>query len=236
MKNLAFVDLDKTLIFSKRSLPENLAEGAITCFQREDDEERGCWMPKAYLDFLIDNNCEIIIVTARDFSDVAKLNLPFKASYTVCNFGALIYKDSKLIKNNISDNDLSQMQGFKKYIESRFFMTPTKSHLHDSKDVVWHFIRQHEASAQMDFSLINSVVKTRFKNLVAQINGRHFDVFPRSCLKEIAVKYILDEEYSGIETFKFGMGDSVIDHGFMSLCDLAITPTASQLFNALGDK
>jgi HAD superfamily hydrolase (TIGR01484 family) len=234
MKRIAFVDLDKTLIFSKRSIPTGLEKDLITCYQREGSSDRGCWMPKEYLDTLLSVADEIIVITARDISNIKKLNLPFVPVMTVCNFGAVIYKDEELVKCNISSSDLLEMKRFYENASELTGSLPSSSHKHEGKDVVWHYVSENSNESEARLKLTKEYLRTNFPTLTTQINGRQFDVFPKSCLKENAVKYILDNYYTN-NTFTFGMGDSVIDHKFMSLCNLAITPTSSQLFNSLGD-
>ncbi len=231
MKNVAFIDLDKTFIFSRRSAPMNAGE-LINCFQRKNEPHRGCWMPKAYLDTLIDLNCEIVIVTARDKADIDKLSLPFLPSYVVCNFGAAIYKEDKLIIDNLAKKDIAQMEYFKKHLCTSI-AKPSKVHLHNGNCAVWHFVFDSDSNANEKRLAVDGFIKNdeNLKGLTTQINGRHFDVFPKSCLKEGAVKYLISTVFGN--HFKFGFGDSVIDHEFMSLCDIAVMPTQSQLFNAL---
>jgi HAD superfamily hydrolase (TIGR01484 family) len=235
MKRVAFVDLDKTLIFSKRNIPSGLENDLITCYQREGEPDRGCWMPKSYLDTLLSVSDEIIIVTARDIGNIKKLNLPFIPIMTVCNFGALIYKGDELIKSNILQSDVLEMKRFGEQAEAQTGISPSSSHKHEEKDVVWHYVSDNSNYSEMKFKSIKEYLDREFSTLTAQINGRQFDVFPSSCLKENAVKYILDHHYSNNKIFTIGMGDSIVDHKFMSLCNLAITPTTSQLFNSLGD-
>lgn len=231
MKRVAFVDLDKTLIFSKRSIPSGMSD-VITCFQRKDDPNRGCWMPKSYMELLSDLNCEIVVVTARDKADIDKLNLPFEAKQVVCNFGALIYENGETIHSNLSSEDLKAMEEFGSDPRIGKIAHPTRSHKHLEKDVVWHYVYVSEHFAKNAEEEVAAFIAEHYPELTTQRNGRHFDVFPSSCLKENAVKDLIEGKYKNY--FKLGFGDSVVDHGFMSLCDLAITPSKSQLFNQIG--
>jgi hydroxymethylpyrimidine pyrophosphatase-like HAD family hydrolase len=231
MNNVAFIDLDKTFIFSKRSVPRDAGE-LINCYQRPEDKSRGCWIPKSYLDMLLDLNCEIVIVTARSKLDVDKLNLPFEPAYTVCNFGSSIYKGSELVVQNLSKQDIDTMIEFEESCPD-YLPTPTKVHLSQGDVAVWHYVFDSEIEAQHAHNEVDKFINNSdtLSRLVTQRNGRHFDVFPKSCLKETAVKQLISKKYKTF--FKLGFGDSIIDHGFMSLCHIAVTPTDSQLFQSL---
>jgi len=234
MKNVAFVDLDKTLIFSKRSIPKP-EHGVITCYQRDDEPDRGCWMPQPYLQMLTGLKCEIVIVTARDKADIDKLNLPFEASYTVCNFGSATYKKDTRINSLITQSGLDALKEFYFDCAATEHLSPNKLHKDNGNNVVLHYVLPDEAQAQYYEKIFQDIIEgnTAYSELTTQRNGRHFDVFLKACLKENAVRNLIEKRYQ--EFFKFGIGDSIIDHGFMSLCDMAITPTNSQLFNNIGE-
>ncbi|MBB6098636.1 hydroxymethylpyrimidine pyrophosphatase-like HAD family hydrolase [Deinobacterium chartae] len=64
-------------------------------------------------------------------------------------------------------------------------------------------------------------------------NGNNITVLPRAVSKERAVAFLMERlraEHG--ELFTLGVGDSISDFGFMSLCDFAVTPQGSQIARA----
>lgn len=63
------------------------------------------------------------------------------------------------------------------------------------------------------------------------INGNNMAVVPPSIGKRAAVAYVIEKlRREHADLFTIGAGDSFTDAPFMSLCDVALVPTASQLW------
>jgi hydroxymethylpyrimidine pyrophosphatase-like HAD family hydrolase len=68
----------------------------------------------------------------------------------------------------------------------------------------------------------------------AHVNGNNVAFLPPGLGKAIAVDWLMSKlghELAGLPVI--GIGDSLTDAGFMGLCDLAITPTRSQLWQRM---
>jgi len=234
MKKYIFSDLDKSLIFSSRSIPDKVKSSSICCFSRGCDNSRGLWVPKPYLDMINSLDGEIVIVTAREKKDVDKLELPFNYSYLICNFGAEVYGNDRRLNTLFNNEDAVLMSDFIALLSENNLSKPLKYNLVNDLPAVAHYVFSTESEAKEEFERIKGGTSALKDRLSYQINGRHFDIFPRNCGKEKSVEWLIKNFFQA-PAFYFGVGDSIIDHEFLKLCDIAITPTNSQLFNNIGE-
>jgi hydroxymethylpyrimidine pyrophosphatase-like HAD family hydrolase len=83
--------------------------------------------------------------------------------------------------------------------------------------------------------LMNRVGKQNTEGFIVHINDRNLAFMPPYASKRCAVaflKQVFKNKTKGQITF-FGLGDSLSDSGFMSICDFQIIPSNSQLAEAL---
>ena len=86
--------------------------------------------------------------------------------------------------------------------------------------------------------LLDSIIKVHPHivdgSLYWHLNGNNLAVLPKIINKESAVSYLIDGyKRQHPELVTFGAGDSKTDAPFMALCDYALIPKNTQLFNTL---
>jgi len=87
-------------------------------------------------------------------------------------------------------------------------------------------------------TLLDSIIKAHPHilngSLYWHLNGNNLAVLPKIINKESAVSYLINGyKQQHLELLTFGAGDSKTDAPFMALCDYALIPKNTQLFNAL---
>ena len=83
--------------------------------------------------------------------------------------------------------------------------------------------------------LINRTNKQNTDDFSVHTNDRDLAFLPPYASKRRSVNFlkrIFKNEYNGHITF-FGLGDSLSDSGFMSICDFQIIPSNSQIAEAI---
>ena len=63
-------------------------------------------------------------------------------------------------------------------------------------------------------------------------NGNNFTAIPKYFSKKTAMEFFVQKYCNSNDRLMIGVGDSISDCGFMSLCDFCITPSDSQLWQS----
>jgi len=117
--------------------------------------------------------------------------------------------------------------------------TGFKARLVDDFDITWYGVIKHAAGTENALTpLLNDIIKghkhIQDGSLYWHLNGNNLAVLPKIINKESAVSYLMAEykkQHQAILTF--GAGDSHTDAAFMGLCDYALIPKNTQLFNTM---
>jgi len=248
MQSYIFLDLDDTLFQTLRKCALGaddpklqarafLSDGTPNSYATDKQQWLWHWLAKGF---------KIVPVTGRDACAFERVALPFQEE-VVLNHGAVILDQQRNIDSVWMDG---MMQGLPAYHEKlldvwaevetyckRF--SGFKSRLVLDFDITWYGVIKHvDGSENTLKTLLDSIIKTHPNildgSLYWHLNGNNLAVLPKIINKESAVSYLIDGyKQQHPELLTFGAGDSKTDAPFMALCDYALIPKNTQLFNAL---
>jgi hydroxymethylpyrimidine pyrophosphatase-like HAD family hydrolase len=248
MQNYIFLDLDDTLFQTLRKCERGpgdpalkvrayLPDGTPNSFATQKQQWLWQWFAKDF---------RIVPVTARDAQAFARVELPFREE-VVLNHGAVILDKQGQIDSLWMDRMLSAMPPYLEKLRAVWDRVAHyvrrqvgyKLRLVEDFDRLWYGVVKHQSGSEAPLqALLNEVVKEHpyllDGSLYWHLNGNNLAVLPKIISKETAVGYLLDRyrrEYP--ELLTFGAGDSHTDAAFISLCDYALIPKNTQLFNTL---
>ena len=114
-----------------------------------------------------------------------------------------------------------------------------KSRLVHDFDITWYGVIKHVDGTETPLkTLLDSIIKLHpyilDGSLYWHLNGNNLAVLPKIINKESAVRYLIDNyKQQHPDLLTFGAGDSHSDAPFMALCDYALIPKNTQLFETL---
>jgi len=189
---------------------------------------------------------KVVPVTGRDVHAFERVTLPFQEE-VVLNHGAVILDKQRNIDSVWMDG---MMQALPQYHEKLLDVWAEveayckrnngfKSRLVHDFDTLWYGVIKHVDGTENTLkTLLDSIIKAHPHilngSLYWHLNGNNLAVLPKIINKESAVSYLINGyKQQHLELLTFGAGDSKTDAPFMALCDYALIPKNTQLFNAL---
>jgi predicted mannosyl-3-phosphoglycerate phosphatase (HAD superfamily) len=247
-KPLFLVDLDDTLFQTMRKISEqdkkeNLRVGAIDLtlqprsFMTEEQS--------LFVDWLL-NNAELIPVTARGTSEIARVSIPY-SSWAITTHGAVILKPDGTPdvtwKNKIlSDiaplqNTLLDLQSKCEELLSQRGINGFARINYEYDDQPIYLVMKHRNSAQVqEIYDIAKVVTKEFdlSGFYVHSNSNNIAWLPKCVEKGLATEYLLNQirTTSGPRPV-IGLGDSISDHTFLKHCSWWGVPKKSQFANLI---
>ncbi|MGZ8189758.1 MAG: hydrolase [Methylococcaceae bacterium] len=248
MQRYIFLDLDDTVFQTLRKCAQGvddpklqvrafLPDGTPNSFATHKQQWLWQWLAQGF---------RIVPVTARDAGAFARVNLPFQEE-AVLNHGAVVLDKQR----NIDPVWMSRiLQALPVYHEKLLAVWAEveryasryqgfKPRLVDDFDITWYGVIKHSDGTEATLKiLLDSVIKRhryiRDGSLYWHLNGNNLAVLPKIVNKEDAVSYLMENyKQQHPELLTFGAGDSKTDAPFMALCDYALIPKNTQLFNNL---
>ncbi len=248
MQSYIFLDLDDTLFQTLRKCALGaddpklqvracLPDGTPNSYATHKQQWLWHWLAKGF---------KIVPVTGRDGHAFDRVMLPFQEE-VVLNHGAVILDKDRAIDRVWMDG---MMQALPAYHEKlldvwaevenycqRF--TGFKTHLVNDFEVTWYGVIKHvDGTETILKTVLDSIIKTHPHildgSLYWHLNGNNLAVLPKIINKESAVRYLINSyKQQHPELVTFGAGDSNTDAPFMGLCDYALIPKNTQLYQAL---
>ena len=242
MKKALFVDLDDTLFQSYGKCPGTSDLQPIAYLADGNPISYASPAQMATLR-LFQKEMLVIPVTARNMNAFSRVKIDFQNG-AVLNYGGVILKpdggvDERWMERS-QKNSFRELKGLQHFLEYIQFETDRYKY-----DLKVRIIRDFELpfyivakSPSGDTDAITKVAElcerqrlmSEFREYKIHVNGNNLAVLPGWLDKRNAVQYLIeafDETHGPIVTF--GMGDSLIDIGFMNICHYMIVPTASQI-------
>ena len=248
MQSYIFLDLDDTLFQTLRKCALGaddpklqvracLPDGTPNSYATHKQQWLWHWLSKGF---------KIVPVTGRDVHAFDRVTLPFQEE-VVLNHGAVILDKQR----NIDSVWMAgMMQTLPAYHEKLLDVwaaveaychrhTGFKSRLVQDFDITWYGVIKHKDGTETTLkTLLDGIIKTHPSildgSLYWHINGNNLAVLPKIINKESAVRYLIaGYKQQHPELLTFGAGDSHTDAPFMGLCDYALIPKNTQLFNSL---
>ncbi len=248
MQSYIFLDLDDTLFQTLRKCPlgaddpklqvrASLADGTGNSYATYKQQWLWQWLAQGF---------KIVPVTGRDGLAFDRVTLPFLEE-VVLNHGAVILNKQRLVdhiwmasmKKNLPVYHEKLLDLWTAIVSFCQQDTGFKTRLVEDFDVTWYGVIKHVAGTESALTpLLNEIIKVhpyiQDGSLYWHLNGNNLAVLPKIINKESAVSYLMAEyrkQYPNLLTF--GAGDSHTDAPFMGLCDYALIPKNTQLFNTM---
>ena len=242
MKKVLFVDLDDTLFQSHGKCP--VATELVPLAYLSDGNPISYASPAQMTTLqMLQTEMLVVPVTARNLDAFSRVRISF-TNGAVLNYGGVILKPDMSVDEVWMERSRShssrEMEGLQFYLEYLKFESDRckcdlKVRIIEDLGLSFYVVAK---SSSGDAEAIAKIAKlcerqrqaSNFSEYRIHVNGNNLAVLPNWLDKRNAVQYLqetLCEAQGPLVTF--GMGDSLIDIGFMSECQYMIVPTASQI-------
>lgn len=239
-------DLDDTLFQTARKMPPQNGNtprylaatkqsGAPISFQSEIQNNFTQWLLA---------HSEVIPITARSSESFSRVKLPFK-NYAVCTNGGVILRPDGTVDSNWQTQmheDLapfdSMIRAFdaelKNLAQSRNIDIRTFTII-EHKTAMYYNVKHNQNNiAELQSLMRDFTAEVDLADFYTHSNDNNFAIIPNVLGKRRAALEIIKRMQSSDEKRPvIGMGDSISDLGFMSVCDWWVTPKKSQIEQAL---
>lgn len=236
---ILFTDIDDTLIFTKRKLQstEGMDTGAISKMG-----EPSSFFPDKNKKFLnIFQGNTLIPVTARTQTQFKNVLIPFEHEKILSFGGVILNKDNTINKNwdlkikSLSKNSLLFLTFVQSQLKTEFNNFYSQYKIVEDNDIpLYLIIRGNTLLEAKNFISNLLILKNETTNFYFHETDIDLVLLPSCISKEQAVMYLKQNNYPTDITI--GMGDSITDYPFISLCDFHIIPNHSFLSNFLKSK
>jgi hydroxymethylpyrimidine pyrophosphatase-like HAD family hydrolase len=248
MQSYIFLDLDDTLFQTLRKcvpgindhnlqVRASLPDGTANSFATYKQQWLWKWLEKGF---------KIVPVTARDVHAFERVNLPFQEE-VILNHGAVILDKQRNIDPVWMDKIMQSLPAYHEkllevWAEVELYAKHNpgfKPRLVNDFGITWYGVIKHCDGTEATLkTLLDKLVKNHPHvvdgSLYWHLNGNNLAILPKIINKESAVSYLLDGyKQQHPEVLTFGAGDSKTDAPFMALCDYALIPKNTQLFDRL---
>jgi len=243
MKKVLFIDLDDTLFQSMAK-----CNGALDVKPAAFLKDGTAWsfMTQKQHQFLelMSHDMTVIPTTARNKDALNRVNIHF-SSYSIINYGGVILDPNGQLDiqwHNLMQVDMAKsLAGLEEICHLIDTYPATQGQIANARIIrdfdtpFYVVVKDREQSASRLDLLERDVVRPWTNSesgngFTVHRNGNNLAILPSTLDKSHAVDHVkqrLEKEFGEILTF--GMGDSKSDARFMSGCDYAIIPNATQL-------
>lgn len=253
IKPYALMDLDDTLFQTQRKidawkLPTTEPEKLVCATVNKQGEPLSFMSQRqaAFFNWLL-SSTELIVVTARDRSEIQRVKLPFN-SWQVLTHGAVILTpDGELLstwQQHMYDalmplqdtlNQLTEwVNGYSQQSDNAYNdlkPTPHKDTFIDNELTIYlaikHRQKDHQALAELAKKL-STLIPDFDAHFYVHVNANNLAILPHAVHKRHAVQFLL-EQHLNHQRPSFGFGDSLADLPFLQLLDWYGMPNHGQL-------
>lgn len=237
-------DLDNTLFqSSNQNVPiSDLITAAVS---RDGYPLSFCRKKQCELIKLMMTQGTVIPVTGRNYDSFSRVKLSFSDHLAILNFGGIILNRLGEIDYDYRSIMSKYLIPFRPKLENIFIKTKELIQHYDltivpkiiSDDGLSFYIQFKTKPIEIietsyhDYDILyNELLRDSLNtgDFYLYRNGKQFALLPCQVNKKSAVYFLIDH-YLNDATLLFGLGDSMDDFGFMSLCDYALFPTNSQM-------
>ena len=254
IKPYALMDLDDTLFQTQRKidaweLPTSEPENLVCATVNKQGKPLSFMSQRqaAFFNWLL-LSTELIVVTARDRSEIKRVKLPFD-SWQVLTHGAIILDrdgalqaqwqqrmHSQLAPLQDKLQQLSQLfANHSKNDNSQLVFTPHIDHFNDGAInealtiylAIKHAQKDHQALVELAKKL-PTLIRDFEQDFYVHVNANNLAILPHAAHKHHAVQFLLDHHLDN-QRPSFGFGDSLADLPFLQLLDWYGMPNHGQL-------
>lgn len=239
MRRVVFVDLDDTLFQTQRKNPhaDRLAavdrDGKPLSFR--------CDRQEAFLDWLA-KDAMVVPVTGRNVDAFRRVTIPFHG-HAVCSFGGVILDADGQPEQEWHDRMADAASGTEDAMKGLLGTVADAAAGH-RVDIRHRIIRdaglplyisvKHNAGDGGETAHLAAAVSPAVpEGWTLHLNGNNMALLPPFLGKAAAVAFFMERFVGEGPVLTVGVGDSLTDVGFMSLCDFAVAPSKSQIVSVL---
>ena len=253
-KPYALMDLDDTLFQTQRKidawdLPTAEPESLICASVNKQGEPLSFMTQRqaVFFNWLL-TSTELIVVTARDRSEIKRVKLPFD-SWQVLTHGAIILDRDSTLQAHWQQRMHSQLAplqdklqqlsqlfaNYSKNDSSHLVFTPHIDSFNDGTAneqltiylAIKHAQKNHQALVELAKKL-PTLIRGFEEDFYVHVNANNLAILPHAVHKHHAVQFLLDHHLD-IQRPSFGFGDSLADLPFLQLLDWYGMPNHGQL-------
>ena len=254
IKPYALMDLDDTLFQTQRKIdawqvPTAEPEYLICATVNKQNEPLSFMSQRqaTFFNWLL-NSTELIVVTARDRSEIKRVKLPFD-NWQVLTHGAIIltadgqllsawqqHMTSKLAPLQDKLNQLSELfASHSKSEQSHLVFTPHVDSFNNGSVneeltiylAIKHAQKDHQALVELAKKL-PTLIRDFEQDFYVHVNANNLAILPHAVHKRHAVQFLLDNHLDH-QRPSFGFGDSLADLPFLQLLDWYGMPSRGQM-------
>lgn len=246
LKKFLFADLDDTLFQSRRKCPEGVA---LTPMAYLKDGSAHSFATSGQVSFLalMQREMAVIPVTARNADAFGRVRWPFEHGAVVNYGGVILTPDGspeeawlELSRRRAADT-LPRLEALKEAIGefAKAAAVALRVRIIEDFGVPFYLCAKSEEGDERALDAVEPLVRRYCEESAQPVsvhrNGNNLSVLPQWLDKRHAVEHLVERlcaEHGEIVTF--GMGDSLSDIAFMSVCDYVLVPRASQINQKMG--
>lgn len=243
MRTLIFLDLDDTLFQTARKCLPGEEVTAVSFSKTGEPISYMTALQQYFLEWL-GRDATLIPTTGRSLETFGRVRLPF-AGPAIVNHGATVLNPDGSRDDLWHAHIQAQLETTKADLERLLNAAKTFSGVQKlGVDLYWegeadlplYLVAKHRGLElgkleQLRQFWLSEVEKLEGVYLFA--NGNNVSILPRAISKRAAVAYLLEREKRVGPLLSIGLGDSVSDLEFMSLCNFVMMPSRGQLFESL---
>ena len=249
---VALVDLDDTLFQTRRKCPVGLPAESLTPFSYTAEGEAISFATPKQVSLIrwLENHTYLIVVTARSTDALTRTRIRYRRAVVAHGGGIVDHHPGltapdrrfraawrrRMCETLNFEADLDQMV-VRIQSEAERIGVGVRVRVISEDGVALYVVAKHALADGNDLELQAAcapLVADCPPGWTVHSNGNNFAFLPPGLGKALAVEWLLPQLRDELADLPIlGIGDSLTDASFMSLCDLAITPTASQLWAKL---
>ena len=254
IKPYALMDLDDTLFQTQRKidawdLPTSEPENLVCATVNKQGKPLSFMSQRqaAFFNWLL-LSTELIVVTARDRSEIKRVKLPFD-SWQVLTHGAIILARDGTLQAQWQQRMHSQLAPLQDKLQqlSQLFANHSRNdnsqlvftpHIDSFNDgavneeltiylAIKHAQKDHQALVELAKKL-PTLIRDFEQDFYVHVNANNLAILPHAVHKHHAVQFLLDQHLDN-QRPSFGFGDSLADLPFLQLLDWYGMPNNGQL-------
>ncbi len=242
MNSISLIDLDDSVFQSRGKCPAGTALTMATV-DRQGQPLAFC-TPKQvkFLQFLSSGGL-VVPVTAREIDGFKRVQIPF-AGHAITSFGAVILTPEREIEprwheiiTKKSSDASDAVHECLRFLTEAASSAAVDAHVYIISDagLPLYVNAKHNGHDIAALAVLAAALKEWLpEGWKMHFNGNNLAALPPYLGKDNATTFYL-QELAPEHSFVIGLGDSFTDLCFMGLCDYALTPTGSQIFQLLND-
>ena len=234
---LVFVDLDDTLFQSKRRISVATEELAVATYDASGQSSGFMLPPQLSLWNWLNRSCRVVPTTCRSLDQFRRtMIVSYESAILFC--GAYVtdhngHRDEEWTQRIVQQLiDLPWSPGeVERFLKRRFPQSNLLIRLvGDAEHSFYVYVKDRSGGSHIIPSIIRQV-RDEFVHPEMSLNVQKNSLFltPSFINKREAARYLLDTKLNR-DGVVIGIGDAISDCGFMDLCDFAMTPTNSQIW------